>query len=1561
MSARTIRLAVLLTVLATTGARAQEPDPTPAFSLASGHVFSTRERPAISLTFRRVDHLDFRVYRVNEAFAFFEKLRDPHRLGSEAPIVPQERTWLERIAYWKAARRASVRSFVRGQFSRDFRVARRVQQDAQKVVQRQVINVNTFAQVPLLNASQVVTSWREILPPVRDAEYRRVPLELPAAGVYVVEAVNPPLKAYTIVIVSDVGLVTKTAPGQLLMFAANRFSSDPLPDCRVQVLVDQKPSANGTTGADGTYEAALAVDAPDDVVTIAQCGAQVAATDPGAYTIRQPARNLVGYIYSDRPIYRPGHAVRYKSVLRWRERGALRPFDRAPVDIAIADSNQKVLLRARPPVDEFGSITGSFTLPVTASLGQYTISVTRADQTATGTFEVQEYRKPEYDVDVRMAARYALQGNSISATIVARYYFGQPVAGATVKYVMHRQPYYSPLRNEGGEEGAEDGDDAGGWYGGDEQLEGTVRLNDQGTADVSIPLALDEHSRDYRARIEARVTDAGRREVSGASSVVATYGRFMAVARSTRFIYSPGDTAAADLRAIDYEGNPLTGVRLHVALEHVEYLPAASDPRITTLQHADVDSGADGRARWSVTVPAKPGSYRIRVSAPSEGREVSDQTYLWVPGPIDRGVEADDRFLELVADRRVYRPGDTARLIIKGAEFDASVLVTKEHQRIAYHRVTGARGNEAIDVPITDDDVGDVYVSVAFVKDDRLYRAERRLTVPAATHQLTVTATADKAIMRPGEPGVFALRVADSSGAPVRAQISVGLVDEAVYGVRTDTTPDPLRFFYRREYSMVGTSFSRDYPFVGYSGTDQLLLARRRRRPATLADFKAERPDRPRVRKDFPDTIFWAGDVTTDANGAAQIRVEYPDSLTTWRLTARAVTVTTDVGVTTAHTTTTKDLILRVITPRFLTEHDQVTISTIVHNYLPDPKPVSVSLAAGGLTPADPAPPAPSPLQVPPAGQRRVDWRFVASRVQLATVFGNATTDIAGDATALSLPVLPAGLQRNAGGSGAMLDPGERTLTLNVPAAANASARTVRLSLAPSLAGTMLGALDYLTSYPWGCTEQTLSSFVPNLIVMRTLAQLQIAPTARMQALDRQVSDGLKRLYDYQHDDGGWGWWKTDQNHPFMTAYALDGLLQARENGAHVEDGRIFTATSALKRLYAQYPRAIPDLKAYEVHVLARAETKKPQPYEDAGVRFNVAAALDELWSARSRMTASGRALLLMTLDLRNDSRGNTLARELTDAAETRGDVSWWTVASDPLLDDIEDTSVEASALALKALAGRDPRSLLLERVARWLVVNRGAGGYWISTKQTALALHGLLAFMRARGELAAPLSADIFVNDVRVSTATFDARSLAAPDPVRIEAEAVAGANTVRIVKRGAGVLYYDAAVRYYDRPDAAERTGSRRLALTRTYSRLTPVQRNSRVLYHENAFDGTAQPGDLILVRLTTAGSTDWRYLMLEDPIPAGTEPVEQETSYALEGRRTWFWGTHRELRDDRVVFFLNDFTAGRYELTYMLKVTTPGVFGAMPARIAPMYVPDASASTGALTLSVPLEIPR
>jgi uncharacterized protein YfaS (alpha-2-macroglobulin family) len=135
----------------------------------------------------------------------------------------------------------------------EYRVARARKAADTQVALRRTSNANSFAQVPLLNRSQLVTSWREHLPRVRDADYRRLPLEVPGPGVYVVEAVLAPLKAYTVVIVSDVGLVTKTAPGELLVFAANRFSGDPMPGCDVRVIADSKTVASGTTGDAGTF------------------------------------------------------------------------------------------------------------------------------------------------------------------------------------------------------------------------------------------------------------------------------------------------------------------------------------------------------------------------------------------------------------------------------------------------------------------------------------------------------------------------------------------------------------------------------------------------------------------------------------------------------------------------------------------------------------------------------------------------------------------------------------------------------------------------------------------------------------------------------------------------------------------------------------------------------------------------------------------------------------------------------------------------------------------------------------------------------------------------------------------------------------------------------------------------------------------------------------------------------------------------------------------------------------------------------------------------------------
>ena len=1539
---------------------AQAPDQNagPAFNVWSSQIYLTKDQPAFSLTYQNVDHLDFRVYRVSDPLAFFAGLRDPHQLGSEKPVVPQEQTWLERIARWKASRRAETRMFLRAQVSHAYRLKQREAQDKEKVAQRQTLQYNTFAQVPLLNRSRLVTSWRELLPLTRDPETRRIPLDVHDPGVYLVEAVSAPLRAYTIVMVSDIGVVTKTAPGQVLVYAAHRITGEPQRDCDVQTIVDRKVTSAGKTNQDGLVMAAVDAIRPESVVTIARCGSQVTATDPGGWAMREPARELTGYIYTDKPIYRPGHTARIKAVLRWRVNGRLVPFDARQAEISISDESDKVVYRDRRAIDAFGTLNTSFAVPAKGSLGFYTITVTSGDEKATGHFEVQEYRKPEFEVTVVSPDRFVVQGRQASATIAARYYFGQPVANGIVKYVVHKQPYYSPLR--WGDESDEEG---GGWWGGEEASEQSARLDEKGTVTVSIPLAANDKGRDYSVRIEARVTDASSREVSGHTFVHATFGRYFITAQPDRYVQRPGARAQVTMKVLDYLGAPQSGITLRVALERLVYEKGRWDePTVTSISDGTVQSDQEGRAEWAATLPAEAGTYRFRISGSSDGRTVQETASLWVSGARSDVVDESDTYLELVADKKSYAPGDTARLIIRGGEVTAPVLVTKEGQQISDYRVARVGKDSTIEVPVVDGDLGDTYVNVVFVSKDRLFRAEKRLKIPATPRQLQVAVSAEQSVSKPRQPGRFTLTVTDAAGQPVKAQLSVGVIDEAVYGVKPDDTPDPLRFFYRLSYSRVNTEFSRDYSFTGYAGAQQLLLTQRqRRRPLTLADFKGDKP-RPQVRKDFPDAIFWTADLVTDAQGKASVDVPYPDALTTWRLTARAVTADSKVGAGLARTTTTKDLILRVVTPRFLTEGDTLDLPVVVHNFTPDDQSVTVTGKATGLAIGEAAGTAvdlsqPRTLQVARNGEARIDWRLKASSVGTATVTGSATTAADSDAVELPFPVLPFGLKRETGAAGSIVGTGEQTADLTIPDSANPAARTVRIQIAPSLAGPLLGALEYLTSYPYGCTEQTLSSFVPNLIARRGLADLNIPLTESLKSLDRQVSEGLARIVDYQHDDGGWGWWKTDENQPFMTAYAVYGLLEAKGAGYKVDRWTIEKGLRALRRLYAEYPRAIPELKVYSSYVLLLGAAQGIGTESDAaeGKGWSQKTALDELWNARSRMTAYGQSLLLLALDLVKDARGNDLANQLSASAQRKGDLAWWTTDHDPLLEDFADTSVEATAFAVRALARRDPKNPLLEPAVRWLLLNRTYGVYWASTKQTAMVLYGLLDFMKARGETASDGEVDVLVNGTSIGTRRFTAASITSPDPIELTAPARSGANAIRIVKRGGGAVYWAAQASYYDVTAAQERTGSRKLALQRSYFTLSPVTVSGRIVYRETPFAGTVRPGDLLLVRLTTAGSKDWRYLMLEDPIPAGTEPIQEDQLYTLEQKRSFWWGSRREFRDSRVVFFLEAFSEGRYEFTYLLKVTTPGIFRATPARISAMYVPDATASSDTITVTV------
>ena len=279
----------------------------------------------------------------------------------------------------------------------------------------------------------------------------------------------------------------------------------------------------------------------------------------------------------------------------------------------------------------------------------------------------------------------------------------------------------------------------------------------------------------------------------------------------------------------------------------------------------------------------------------------------------------------------------------------------------------------------------------------------------------------------------------------------------------------------------------------------------------SLADFKAERPERATAcARTSPTRSSGSADLVTDAKGTATVKVSYPDSLTTWRVTARAVTEDTRLGAAVARTTTTKDVIVRVATPRFLTEGDTVTVPVVAHNYLPESKHVQREADGDGChgdghdTPT-------APLQVDIPSQGREPQQLDLRREHGGPGGVHRRRVRVGHRQrrrAVHLPVLPYGLVRENGVSGTRhRDGGTDRARSTFPTPPTRRPAPSRCRSRRRWPGTMLGAVDYLTGYPYGCTEQTLSSFLPNLLVMRTLSSLKIPATERT-ALAEPLRDG---------------------------------------------------------------------------------------------------------------------------------------------------------------------------------------------------------------------------------------------------------------------------------------------------------------------------------------------------------------------------------------------------------------------------------------------------------------------
>ncbi|WP_052200176.1 alpha-2-macroglobulin [Terriglobus sp. TAA 43] len=1556
MRLRVVSLFVLL-LLAVSSLHAQ--DDSVSFNLSSSKTFAPGEQPKIHLYTHNVDALEFRVYRVNDPVKFLENLRELHSFGPEGSLLGPERvdekSWLERFHDWKTALWNSIRSFFRHQFSHEARHSLRQQQTRLNRKSR-IVSEAEFAQIPVLNSSQLVARWHQQVPSTYISDANDVPVSKLEAGLYLLEATDGRYKAYTLLMVTEMVLVTRTTPTGITAYVVDRVTGAPISGAKVDAGYGHNSFASATTDANGIADLLVKEKKGDNdnLWIVSAKDKDVAVSTPGGWTLNYSSnRNMVGYAFTERPVYRPTHTVHWKAILREKRGNSLAIPDITKAHVAIVDGADQTVFEKDLPVVH-GNVSSDYELPKDAALGYYTLRVQSGDDVVvTSGFHVEAYRKPEYRVQVTAQQKRVLQGTTVPVTIDSRYFFGEPVAGGKVKYRIYHERHFWWGESDDDESPADsDSSDDSAGYNGDEEAEKTGVLDSKGVLTIQVPTQVEGNSHsDLDYTVEAGVTDAANREITGRGRFLATYSTFRVNVEPVSYAVRPNEMAKVRVTAVDYDNKPVsTRVHLQLRFRHWE----SGKNVITEGAATDVTMDASGHATGELPVGtpqyASAEVMATAASVQSGTRDPIDTSYLYILGAGERSWESGSGTAQIVTDKKSYAPGDVAHISIVSEVAGFHALVITEGATLLKREVMHTDGKTlSFDLSITGDAQPNITVSTLFLKNNTLYQATKRIAVPPVQQKLQVEVTQTKDIFQPQQSATYDVLTKDFAGNPVSADVSFGVVDEAIYSLYPDSSGDMVKSLYPQRYSSAEVESSLEYYFSGEAGSKSPMLAERNRRfRPRLAQVKPGNEAAPKVRKAFPDTAYWAPDVHTDSSGHARVTLTFPDSLTTWRATVHAITDDSKAGSASSKVLVRKDVLVRMGTPRFMLKGDEITLPVIVHNYLPDGKTVKVSLNVSGLDVVH-APDATVP--VPSKGEATVLWRLKASQVGSVKLVATAITDTESDALEVSFPVEPAGVAKTLASSGVVTQEGaQANASVNFPASTDAAAHSVRIEVSPSIAGSLFTALDYLTSFPYGCTEQTMSSFLPNVIVSETLQRLKPGAHVDEADLHAKMSAGLDRLQDYQHDDGGWGWWKEDDSRIYMTAYVVGGLGQGAQfvpmNAQQKQ--MINRGMQYLRKGLKDHPKMRPELRAAVVYALANAGDT------------NLNEALDAQWDRRKDLQPEALAMTGLAMLQGKDARAAEIANLLRGKATRKGELVSWTGSYVPLLDAEYNNDSEATAYAVRLLAKINANDPLLPGAAQWLMRARNNGGWWESTEQTAMVLFGLVDYLAASHELDANFSVDVLVNGKSVGERTFNANDALSGASLKVDlssAQLATTGNSVQIVRHGgSGRVYWSVRGRYFSTEKKDYQAGTLSLNLTRDYFKLQPTQKDGKVVYSLVPLGTDAQVGDVIAVHEAINGSP-MRYLLLEDPIPAGTEFITNEDSYPIDKRPGgWYdWFTRREFHDDRAAFFASDFT-GRQEVFYLIRVVNPGNFNISPSHVEPMYQPGIEASSDASHLNVP-----
>ncbi|MEM8856885.1 MAG: Ig-like domain-containing protein [Chloroflexota bacterium] len=1249
------------------------------------------------------------------------------------------------------------------------------------------------------------------------------------------------------------------------------------------------------------------------------------------------------YIYTDRPIYRPGDVVKFRGIWRSQDYGRYAIPADEQLEIELIEQNfygSEEPFQERQLIDSGpnGIFFGEFTLPEEANPGNYLLASSNFGDSGWGQIIIQvaEFRKPEFEVSIQADKTDVLRGEEAFVTLQADYFFGGSASDLEVNYTVYDQTfnfgYPEPYRFNT--------EDYFFWqpyqpaanvpiFSGNGFTDGNGQLMIELPADM-----LDEFDPGSRnVTIEATVFDVNYQPFSASTSMTFHSSEVYVGIQANDYVVTAGDPAGFSILTVDWDGEAVGDVPVEATLYRREWERNDDgwyEPLDTPIEGTSVQfmTDAEGRSNLEYVIN-DGGSYKVEViSTDSGGRTHASSILFWVSGQNARWRnQPESKTMQLIPDKAEYSVGETARLLVQSPfEGEQQAWLTIERGKVMEQRLITINGTgDTVEVPITLDHLPNIHATITTIKPENSGESQYadmrfgviNLPVKIDPLLLNVELTPrlpDSGLFGPGETAVFDVQITNNNGQPVAGTLSVALVDKAIFALASDNAQPIDQVFYSQQVLRSMTGATLAFSAEGYEVPEEILsgqgggdgdlavvaesaiveeaeveesFALDDSGPGASVERQALAPGAPpipagiEIRSDFRDTAYWEAEITTDGNGQAVIEIPLPDNLTTWQLHAKAVTGETLVNQSSTEVTVQKPILVRPITPRFFTVGDVAEIGTVVNNNTNQDVDVNVVIDVIGAT----AESEPSGVMTVPANGSavfRVPVRVSDREIDFVDFTFTVFNDTFNDASKPSFGVGPDNLIP-------VYRYNAEDIVATSGVLADDDTRRVEAVLLPEGVDTDSGDIRFKLNGSLAAVIFETLDVVDSEYYDRTCAHAVASRLMPNATTDRAIS-------------------QLNLDEPELAAKLAElspGDIEALVEAQKGDGGWGWCSTRDSYPWFSAYVLLAFDRAAEAGYAVPQSALDQGLSYLE-GQLLNPTRLEGSFWQANSQafyryvLSEHGQGDAQGAADLYQENREalDSYAKALLviTLKNANGDQS----VIDTIFADINSAAVvsatgahwedddfinlssdiRATAMTLMAFAHAQPDAPFAPQSVNWLMGARKAQ-VWRSAHDTAWVLTALTDWLVTTGELDGDYTYSLALNGEAKADGAFSRENIAETAETRIPVNQLetSDVNFFEFTRNGDGRLYYNA---WLDTFIPADLVGpiDRGLSIERRYY---DAECDSSTDTCEEITQ--IQAGQQIRVELTIVAKRDLVYAVIEDYFPAGTEAVDPNLNNASQ----------------------------------------------------------------------------